>query len=122
MYCFILVGVIHFCDAQDLELKEDAEPQQTSPSPPPDCEAVQTPEPDPRPEPEPEPEPHPETQQENSQAEPVTQQPQKTEKDNQSTQADKAQSKVCLLIKHPKPWTISLIFYWLLPFYVLIIT
>ncbi|XP_056908273.1 cyclic nucleotide-gated cation channel beta-3-like [Takifugu flavidus] len=83
------IDVIQEPTAQpDLELKEDAEPPQTSPSPPPGPESAQPSEP----EPQPEPEPHPDTQPDTQPAEPVTQQPQKTE-DGHSPQADKAPSK-----------------------------
>ncbi|TMS05196.1 Matrix metalloproteinase-16 [Larimichthys crocea] len=95
---------------EEPEPKEETEPQQTSPSPPPSPEPVKTSEPepesepeakpDPEPEPEPEseaelePEPEPETQEANSEAEPITQQPQKTVEDGQSTKVDKAPDKV----------------------------
>lgn len=92
-----LVRVIHFRDTQDLELKEDAGPQQTSQPPPPDPESLKTS--GPEPEPQPQAEPHPETQHHNLQEAPVTQQPQKADRENQSTQADTAPSKVCSLIK-----------------------
>lgn len=84
------------CIIYDLEPTKDAEPQQTSPSPPPSPEPVKTSEP----EPEPQPVPESETQEPNSKAEPITQQPQKTEKDGQSTNADKDSVKVCSHIKH----------------------
>ncbi|KAM7414119.1 hypothetical protein PAMA_019099 [Pampus argenteus] len=88
----------------EAEPQEEAEPQQISISPPPSPEPVETsepepeaePEPEPAPEAEPEPEPEPEpeqqpqtkTQEANSEAEPVTQQPQKAEEDRQGAKSD----------------------------------
>lgn len=74
---------------KNLDPVEDARSQQTSPSPPPSPEPVNTDDP------EAEPEPEPETQEANSEAEPITQQPQKTEKDGQRTNAQKDPKKVC---------------------------
>lgn len=76
---------------------------------------------EPEPDPQPQPEPHPETHQDNLQEVPVTQQPQKTDKENQSTQADKAPSKVCLCIKHVIENPFLLHFLDLYPFYAFII-
>ncbi|CAB1423462.1 unnamed protein product [Pleuronectes platessa] len=67
----------------ELELKEDAEPQRTSPSPPPK----------PEPEPEPDPEPVTKTQEAKSNAQPVTQQPQKAEPIGEVPDTDKAAEK-----------------------------
>ncbi|KAM8750816.1 uncharacterized protein AB9X84_012591 [Acanthopagrus schlegelii] len=78
---------------KNLEVKEEAEPQQTSPSPPPSPEPVKTVEPEPEPEPESQPEPEPETKESVPEAEPITQQPQKSEKDGQSPNADKTSEK-----------------------------
>ncbi|XP_076589628.1 uncharacterized protein LOC143322365 isoform X2 [Chaetodon auriga] len=84
---------------QEPELKEEAVPPQTSPSPPPCPEPVKTSElepelkPQPESEPEPKPEPKPETQEANAEAKPITQQPQKTEEDGQSTKADRTSDK-----------------------------
>ncbi len=74
------------------EPKEEEE--RTSPSPPPSPEPVKASEPVPEPESEPESEPETKTQEASSEAEPVTQQPQKAEEDGQSTNADKAGEKV----------------------------
>lgn len=80
---------------KNLDPVEDARTQQTSPSLPPSPEPVKTDDPEAEPEPEPEPEPDPETQEANSEAEPITQQPQTTEKDDQRTNTQKDPEKVC---------------------------
>ncbi|XP_070763169.1 cyclic nucleotide-gated channel beta-1-like [Enoplosus armatus] len=73
----------------------EPEPQQTSPSPPPSPEPVTTSEP----EPEPEPEAETKSQEANSEAEPITKQPQKAEKDGQSSNADNAAPVSCDALK-----------------------
>uniref|UniRef100_A0A3B4VKM6 Cyclic nucleotide gated channel subunit beta 1b n=1 Tax=Seriola dumerili TaxID=41447 RepID=A0A3B4VKM6_SERDU len=80
-------------EAEDGALpKKEAEPQCISPSPPPSPESVKSCESEP--ESEPEPEPETKTQEANSEAEPITRQPQKAEEDGQGTNADKAAEKV----------------------------
>ncbi|KAK9517033.1 hypothetical protein VZT92_024929 [Zoarces viviparus] len=76
---------------EEPEPQEEAEPQQTSPSPPPRPEPVNISEPEP--ESESESEAETKTQDANSEAEPVTQQPQKAKADGQSTDANKAGEK-----------------------------
>ncbi|XP_026166987.1 cyclic nucleotide-gated cation channel beta-1 [Mastacembelus armatus] len=73
------------------EPKKEEKPQQTSPSPPPSPEPFKTSEPEPDCGPESEPET--ESQQDSSEAEPVTQQPQKAKEDGQEASVNKAAEK-----------------------------
>lgn len=85
----VIIQLIQSVICKNLDPVEDTVTQQTSPSLPP------SPEPDKTDDPEAEPEPDPETQEANSEAEPITQQPQKTEKDSQRTNTQKDPEKVC---------------------------
>uniref|UniRef100_UPI0037E73D31 cyclic nucleotide-gated channel beta-1-like n=1 Tax=Semicossyphus pulcher TaxID=241346 RepID=UPI0037E73D31 len=72
---------------RELEPQEEVEPQPASPSPPPSPEPVKTTEP------KPEPEPETKTKEANSEAGPITKQPQKAKEDGQSPDSDKASEK-----------------------------
>ena len=110
---YVCIRLIHVSDSlnfnfvkivlilKHLEPKEHTEPPQTPPSPLPSPEPVET-----RSESEPESEPQsgaePETEEANSTAEYINQQPKKATTDGQSTNDNRASVKVCPLVKHAK--------------------